>query len=110
MDDYLVLLAYLEDPSDWTEKSLQAAVVSVIDCVNAAGDITGILTAWLVTDLWGDDPLVSFFVQHDDRWDTPEEADEMIIQLFTKAIEICGYSDDLWILNGEEREYLDAGP
>lgn len=106
--EYLILLAYLEDTEKWTEPTLQDAICSVMDLVNTASDLTGIYTAGLMVDYWGDDPLVSFFVQHDKRWDTPEDADEFIMQLFTKTLQICQLQDEMWVLNDEERKYLDV--
>lgn len=107
-DSYLIVLAYLEDTRKWTVETLQSAIISVIDLVNTASDLTGIYAAGLMVDKWGDDPLISFFVQHDDRWETPEDADEMIMQTFTKAIQICNLEDDMWVLGYEERELLET--
>jgi len=105
----LILLAYLEDPKSWSEVELQSAIVSVIDLVNTAADITGIYAAGLMVDLWGDDPLISFFVQHvSGKYESPEDADAMIVATFTKAIELQGLQEDIWILDHDERSYLDA--
>lgn len=106
--DYLILLAYLENPRSWgSEKELQTAIVNIIELVNSASDLTGIGAAGLMVDKWGDDPLISFFVQHDRRWDKPEDADTMVMQTFTKAIELCDLSEEIWILDHAERELLD---
>lgn len=106
--DFLILLVYLEDPTKWTEKSLQSSIIQVINLVNSCSDITGIVSAGLMVDKWGDDPLISFLVQHDRRWDSPEEADDMIVRTFSKAIELCKLEQEMWVLEYEHREMLDA--
>lgn len=107
--NFVILLARLENIRGWrSEVELQKAIVDIIELVNTAADITGIVAAGLMVDRWGDDPMISFFVQHDDRWDEPEDADDMIVQTFNKAIELCKLSKEFTVLGYEEREKLDT--
>ena len=49
-DSYLIVLAYLEDTRKWTVETLQSAIISVIDLVNTASDLTGIYAVEGSTD------------------------------------------------------------
>lgn len=106
--DFLILLVYLEDPGEWTGKELQSSIKGLIELVNTASDLTGICTAGLMVDKWGEDPVVSFFVQVDARYDDPEEADTMVVDTFSKAIEIMQLEEDMYVLDYSERQILDA--
>lgn len=105
MMECLILLMYLEEPESWEVNELQAAIGDIITTVNEASDITGIHAGGLYCGTWGEDSVVSIFVQHDDRYDN---RDEMVLNTFEKALEICDLEEDFWVMNRFERELLDA--
>lgn len=105
MMECLILLVYLEDPGDWEEQELQAAITDLVDTVNHASDITGIHAGGLYAGMWGEDAVVSFFVQHDKRHE--EQQDQMIHDTFEKAIELCQLEESFWVMSRYERELLD---
>lgn len=107
MSKCLILLMYLEDPQEWDEQELQSAITDITDTVNHASDITGIYAGGLYAGMWGEDAVVSFFVQHDDRYEG--KTDDMILDTFDKALELCGLEECLWILERQDRELLDSG-
>lgn len=106
MMECLILLMYLEDPETWDEQDLQAAIGAIVDTVNEASDITGIHTGGLYAGLWGEDAVISFFVQHDTRYEGKE--DQMIHDTFEKALELCELDESMWVMVREEREFLDT--
>lgn len=105
MMECLILLMYLEDPEDWGAEELQEAIGEIITTVNEASDITGIVAGGLYCGRWGEDAVISIFVQHDDRYD---DRDEMVIDTFEKALELCELEEDMWVMNRFERELLDT--
>lgn len=104
----LVILLYLEEPRNWGEKELQEAIMELINMVNVASDITGILTAGLYVDKWGEDPIISLFVEHDYRFGDQAKEDQMILDTFNKALELCDLEEDMWVIEKPERGLLDA--
>lgn len=109
-EQYLIVLVKLENRERWKSATrLQKDILAVIDLVNVAHDITGISTSGLHVDYWKGTPLVSFFVACDDRYGDREATDEMIFATFAKAIDVCGYRNDMRVLTPVERRTLGAG-
>lgn len=103
----LILLMYLEEPEFFEdEDELRGSIHDIVTTVNEATDITGIHAAGLYAGMWGEDPIVSFLVQHDDRYE--EKTDQMILDTFEKALELCDLDEMLWVMERAEREFLDA--
>lgn len=101
-----ILLMYLEDPQEWDEQTLLSAIQDIIDTVNSAQDITGFSTAGLYAGQWGDDAIISFFVDHDERY-VGGENDQMIIDTFDKALELCDLEGEMWVVLPEDKVLLD---
>lgn len=112
-DEYyecVILLVYVEEPATWTPEALQVGIGNILELVNDASDLTGIYAAGLFLDRWGEDAVASFFVQHDHRYDSFEQADTMIADTFSKAIELCELDEQFWVMDEDERSYLEPGP
>lgn len=107
-DEYLLLLLALDDESIWSIETLQLAIREIQDLVNSASDITGILTSGLIADYWGDMPIITYWVQHDYRYEDLGTIDDMVRATFEKAIELSGYQDDMWVLDSDERDSLET--
>lgn len=106
MMECLILLMYLEDPRSFeTEKFLQECIGDIVETVNEASDITGIHAGGLYAGMWGEDPVVSFFVQHDTRYEGKQ--DQMIRDVFEKALELNDLEELMWVMEREDRELLD---
>ena len=102
----LILLMYLEEPTEWDEQSLLSAIQDLTDTVNHAADITGFSTAGLYAGQWGEDAIISFFVDHDARY-CDGTNDQMIIDTFDKALELCDLEEHMWVVLPEDKALLD---